>query len=62
MPISLPLYAGAAVTLFLAGIGAVIWLLRLEGRINAHEVIHSFYRESLARIEQKVDYLIQKKP
>jgi len=55
-------YASAGVALFLAAVGFIVWLLRLEGRINAHEVIHGFYREALARIEQKVDYLIQKKP
>ncbi|MES3028472.1 MAG: hypothetical protein V4820_11540 [Pseudomonadota bacterium] len=28
---------GPAVTLFLAGVGAIIWLVRLEGRINSNK-------------------------
>lgn len=58
--------ASLAVTLLLAGVGAVVWLVRLEGK---HNVLKAFYDglkervdgleerilRSLDRIEQKLD-------
>lgn len=59
--------AGAAVTLALAALAGVVWLVRLEGRHNVLRALYDGLKErvdgleerilrSLDRIEQKLDH------
>lgn len=59
--------AGAVVTLGLAGLAGVVWLVRLEGRLNVLKALYEGLKERvngfeeriyliLERIEQKLDH------
>ena len=43
--------AGIAATV----IGAVVWLLRLEGRVNTHEVLQARLAADIQYIRQRID-------
>lgn len=45
------------VALVIPVIGAVVWLVRLEGRINVADARYADIVGRLARIEQKLDHL-----
>ena len=45
---------GAGVTLFLAALGGVIWLIRLEGRINMQDALRTALHDRLTGFEQRV--------
>ena len=56
----------ALITLCLAAVGGVVWLVRLEGRVNGHDDTfverekqqterHEDLKERLVRIETKLD-------
>jgi hypothetical protein len=57
-----------AIPLSLATVGGVVWLVRLEGRINVHDELfderekqaddrHADFKSRLTRIETKIDTL-----
>lgn len=43
------------VTLGLTGIGAVIWFVRLEGRVNTSEALHAELKEDVQYIRSRID-------
>ena len=47
-------FIGAGVTLFLAALGGVIWLIRLEGRINVQDALRNGLHDRLNGFEQRV--------
>ena len=51
------------VTLMLAGVGGVAWLVRLEGTQKAHEAkdaaIQEQLKDSIQRVERQVDKLVE---
>lgn len=53
----------AGITILLAGVGGVAWLVRLEGQVKAHEAkdvaIQEHLKESIGRVERKVDQLVE---
>ena len=66
-------WIGAGVTLFLAALGGVIWLIRLEGRINLQDALRTALHDRLTgfeqrvystlnRIEEKLDDTISRRP
>jgi hypothetical protein len=57
-----PLELSSVVTIVVPALGGIVWLLRLEGRINAHDLEHREHarryaemREDLAYIRQRID-------
>jgi hypothetical protein len=50
---------GPVITLILAGIGGVVWLVRLEGRINGHDTEFRQMREDVTYIRQRIDKAIE---
>lgn len=65
-------FIGAGVTLFLAALGGVIWLIRLEGRINMQDALRTALHDRLTgfegrvyatlnRIEEKLDDTISRR-
>ena len=65
-------FIGAGVTLFLAALGGVIWLIRLEGRINLQDALRTALHDRLTgfegrvyatlnRIEEKLDDTISRR-
>ena len=65
-------FIGAGVTLFLAALGGVIWLLRLERRINMQDALRTALHDRLTgfegrvyatlnRIEEKLDDTISRR-
>lgn len=65
-------FIGAGVTLFLAALGGVIWLIRLEGRINMQDALRTALHDrltgfegrvyaTLERIEEKLDDTISRR-
>ena len=47
-------FIGAGVTLFLAALGGVIWLIRLEGRINMQDALRTALNDRLNSFEQRI--------
>ncbi len=47
-------FIGAGVTLFLAALGGVIWLIRLEGRINMQDALRTALHDRLTGLEGRV--------
>ena len=45
---------GGAITLILAALGGLIWLIRLEGRINVQDALRSVLNDRLNSFEQRV--------
>ncbi len=65
-------FIGAGVTLVLAALGGVIWLIRLEGRINMQDALRTELHDRLTgfegrvyatlnRIEEKLDDTISRR-
>ena len=65
-------FIGAGVTLVLAALGGVIWLIRLEGRINMQDALRTALHDRLTgfegrvyatlnRIEEKLDDTISRR-
>lgn len=57
---------GILISAILAGIGGVVWAVRIEGKVNAHTALfdereklaesrHDQLKERLIRIEEKID-------
>lgn len=64
---------GAGLTIVTAFLGGVIWLIRLEGRVNTHEAEcsqrqkraderHGEMTAKLTKIDEKLDRLIEHRP
>lgn len=56
-----------SISLAIAAIGAMVWIVRVEGRVNSHDALfierekqsntqHNDLKERLVRIEQKLDH------
>lgn len=43
------------VTLGMVGIGAVIWFVRLEGRVNTQEALHGRLSADVTYIRERID-------
>lgn len=52
---------GEMVTLSLAGIGFVVWCIRLEGRVNTSEALHKELKEDVVYIRQRIDQALNGK-
>lgn len=63
--------AGVIVTGITAGLGGIIWLVRLEGRVNAHEAAclerqkrlderHGEISDRLGKIDDKLDQIVER--
>lgn len=63
---------GAGATIFLAALGGVVWLIRLEGRINMQDALRTALHDRLTgfegrvyatlnRIEEKLDDTISRR-
>lgn len=46
---------GAIVTGVLACIGGIVWLVRLEGRVNTAERLHADLKEDVTYIRDRID-------
>ena len=46
------------VTVGVPTVGAIVWLVRLEGRINTNDKLHEAMSAQLERIEDKLDRLV----
>lgn len=44
-----------AMVLAVPAVGVIVWLVRLEGRINAHDLILSSLREDVRYIRDRID-------
>ena len=49
-----------AITLGLAGIGGLIWFVRLEGRVDKNEALHVELRGHVEYIRDRIDDALQK--
>jgi hypothetical protein len=47
---------GTLVTVAVPTVGAIVWLVRLEGRINVADARHEDIVDRLERIERKIDH------
>lgn len=45
----------ALVTVGLACLGGIVWLVRLEGRVNTAEKLHADLKEDVQYIRQRID-------
>ena len=45
---------GAGVTVFIAALGGLVWLIRLEGRINVQDALRNGLHDRLNGFEQRV--------
>ena len=48
----------ALVPVALPVIGAVIWLIRLEGRVNTHAALHAKLTEDVTYIRSRIDEVV----
>lgn len=46
---------GLAVAMALPAGGVVVWLLRLEGRVNTNQALHNELREDVKYIRERID-------
>jgi hypothetical protein len=51
----MPIDTAVLTTLTLTGLGALVWLIRLEGRINTGEALHTELKEDLRYIRDRID-------
>lgn len=49
--------SGAALTVAGSFVGAVIWLIRLEGRVNTNEALHATLKDSHDELKDDVRYI-----
>ena len=40
-------------------VGAIVWLVRLEGRLNVQDTLHAVLKEDITEIKQDVKTLIR---
>lgn len=52
--------SGAALTVAISFVGAVIWLIRLEGRVNTNEALHGSLKDSHDELKEDVRYIRQR--
>lgn len=52
---------GTALGVLLPVIGGIVWLVRLEGRVNTAAVAQDALKEWLERVEAKLDRVIEGK-
>ena len=48
---------GALITIVLSALAGIIWAVRVEGRVNSHEVHHANVKESLGTINRELLYI-----
>lgn len=53
----MPIDTAVLTTLTLSGLGAVVWLIRLEGRVNTGEAQHQNLKESHDALHDDVRYI-----
>ena len=46
---------GALLTVVLAGLGGLVWLIRLEGRVNTTRELHDSLKADVTYIRQRID-------
>lgn len=46
---------GIAVTIVSAGVGAIVWLVRIEGRVNGHDKQIDGMADDLKYIRRRID-------
>lgn len=51
------LETGTALSIALSFVGGVIWLIRLEGRVNTGEAVHELLKESHEELKNDVRYV-----
>lgn len=51
---------GTVVTLGLACVGAIIWFVRLEGRVNTGERLHEELTDHVKYIRERIDDALSK--
>lgn len=56
----MPIDAAVLTTLTLSGLGAVVWLIRLEGRVNTGQALHNTLKESHDELHADVRYIRQR--
>lgn len=49
--------SGAALTVALSFIGGIVWLIRLEGRVNTNEALHATLKENHDELKDDVRYI-----
>lgn len=49
--------SGAALTVAVSFVGAVVWLIRLEGRVNTNEALHETLKENHDELKGDVRYI-----
>lgn len=47
------------VTIVLAAIGVIVWLVRLEGRVNNHDASLKEFREDIRYIRDRIDRAVK---
>lgn len=52
--------AGEALTLVLSAIGVVVWLVRLEGRVNTQDRMHAELKGHVEYIRDRIDEALRK--
>ncbi len=53
----MPIDTAVLTTLTLTGLGALVWLIRLEGRVNTGEALHANLRDSHAELKEDLRYI-----
>ena len=53
--------APLAVPMIASVVGGLVWLLRLEGRVNLHESLHNRMAADLAYIRERIDHATHQK-
>jgi hypothetical protein len=49
--------SGAALTVAITFVGAVVWLIRLEGRVNTNEALHATLKANHDELKADVRYI-----
>lgn len=47
--------AAAVITVGVPILGGVIWLIRLEGRVNTHQALHDALKDDVQYIRERID-------
>lgn len=46
---------GTVVVVGIPAVGGLVWLIRLEGRVNTQDVLHQEMKEDVQYIRQRID-------
>lgn len=50
----------SAITLAIPAVGVIVWLVRLEGRINTNEALQKTVLADVAYIRERIDQLLDR--